>query len=353
MGIADSVAIFGDVVATDVLRFTRNPTDLDSGGWWAVTQTFEGDFLAFEFGTVTRGVDVSHFAGPFDGVPTDSWTSTQSQNEYESGVRSIHDDISRGWVYQVNLCRQLCAPLGVNHDPIGLYMNLLKLNPAPYAGAIRVFARDSGLEQDVFVVSASPELFLSIKGDVIKSRPIKGTSATADGFLDKDKSENIMIVDLVRNDLSHICVPGSVHVPALLAPEAHPGLYHLVSDIEGTLIPGTGWSQILVSTAPPGSVSGAPKSSALEVISRLERVKRSYYCGALGWVDTDESQAQLAVAIRTFWFTHNASGPFLNFGTGAGITWDSEPAQEWKETELKARHLLNVASARYAKSEDK
>lgn len=154
-----------------------------------------------------------------------------------------------------------------------------------------------------------------------------------------------MIVDLVRNDLGRVCVPGSVTVPDLCAVERHPGLVHLVSTVGGRLRDGVGWPELLASTFPPGSVTGAPKESALRIIDALETAPRGPYCGGIGWVDADRARGALAVGIRTFWIDR-AEGA-LKFGTGAGITWGSEPEGEWQETELKARRLLDIASARH------
>lgn len=154
-----------------------------------------------------------------------------------------------------------------------------------------------------------------------------------------------MIVDLVRNDLGRVCATGSVEVPRLCAVEQHPGLVHLVSAVRGELAEGTGWSRLLASTFPPGSVTGAPKSSALRIIEALETAPRGPYCGGIGWVDADRGTAELAVGIRTFWIDRgDGPGPVLRFGTGAGITWGSDPAREWDETELKAGRLLAIAS---------
>jgi para-aminobenzoate synthetase component 1 len=153
-----------------------------------------------------------------------------------------------------------------------------------------------------------------------------------------------MIVDLVRNDLGQVCESGSVKVVDLLRLEEHPGLVHLVSDVEGTLPAESGWREILAALTPPGSVSGAPKSSALEVIERLENSSRGIYCGGFGWVNADNKSAELAVGIRTFWQEFSAGTKSLNFGTGAGITWASDPAGEWQETELKAERLLSIAA---------
>jgi para-aminobenzoate synthetase component 1 len=194
--------------------------------------------------------------------------------------------------------------------------------------------------QGIEVASASPERFLARSGAVIRSSPIKGTAVTAADLLAKDRAENVMIVDLVRNDLGRVCEWGTVQVPELLAIEAHPGLVHLVSTVEGRLRPGLGWAATIEATFPPGSVTGAPKLAALDHIARLEPVERGVYCGAVGWVDADRCEGELNVAIRTFWI----EGGELHLGTGGGITWDSTPAGEWEETELKARRLLQVAS---------
>src|SRR5690606_28018147 len=127
----------------------------------------------------------------------------------------------------------------------------------------------------------------SRRGDRVWSSPIKGTAATADGFLTKDRAENVMIVELVRNDLGRVCEWGSVRVSSLLAVVARPGLFHLVSTVEGRLRRGLGWSEAIAATFPPGSVTGAPKLAALASIARLEPGPRGVYCGAIGWVDAD------------------------------------------------------------------
>jgi para-aminobenzoate synthetase component 1 len=193
------------------------------------------------------------------------------------------------------------------------------------------------------VVSASPELLLQRDGATVTTGPIKGTAPTAAQLLPKDVDENVMIVDLCRNDLSTICQPGSVRVPDLLRVEDHPGLVHLVSRVSGELRPGLGWADVLGGVLPPASVTGAPKSTALSAITDLEPVPRGPYCGAIGWVEGD--RCRLAVGIRTFWAERAETGRrVLRFGTGAGITWGSDPHGEWRETELKAARLLGLAS---------
>jgi para-aminobenzoate synthetase component 1 len=213
------------------------------------------------------------------------------------------------------------------------------------------------------VVSASPELFLRREGEAIASSPIKGTGRTEADLLPKDTAENVMIVDLVRNDLARVARTGSVTVTELCAVEKHPGLVHLVSTVAARLRPGVTWRQLLAAAFPPGSVSGAPKLSALRIIAELETAPRGPYCGAVGWVDNrggrEECSAQLAVGIRTFWIESGESGKpgerggsgengpaTLKFGTGAGITWGSDPLGEWRETELKAARLIALASKR-------
>jgi para-aminobenzoate synthetase component 1 len=343
-----AVAIFGNQMATNFIEATTDASRLDDAGWWAVTQSFEGDFQAFRFQDpepldlyklAQLGHDLSH-----NPISLSAWTSSMSMKQYADAVESIRQDIARGWVYQANLCRVLSAPLATDLNVVALWKLLAEHNPAPFLSALQIPAAVSGLATDVRIVSASPELFVSRKNQVLQSSPIKGTARVASELLEKDQTENIMIVDLVRNDLGQVCESGSVKVVDLLRLEEHPGLVHLVSDVEGTLPPNAGWKEIFKALLPPGSVSGAPKSSALEVIQRLENCAREIYCGGFGWVNADDKTAELAVGIRTFWQRNIASSKSLHFGTGAGITWASDPEGEWHETELKASRLLSVAA---------
>lgn len=343
-----AVAIFGNQMATNFIEATADVSRLDDAGWWAVTHTFEGEFQAFRFSGLEPldlnklaelGHDLDHEA-----VDLQSWKSSMSMPQYVDAVESIRQDIARGWVYQANLCRVLSAPISNDLNVVALWKLLSDHNPAPYLSALQVPASLSGLATDVRVVSASPELFLSRKNQVLRSSPIKGTARVASELLEKDQTENIMIVDLVRNDLGQVCQAGSVKVVDLLRLEEHPGLVHLVSDVEGILLDDAGWQDVFAALTPPGSVSGAPKSSALEVIQRLENSARGIYCGGFGWVNADDKSAELAVGIRTFWQGTTAGEKSLHFGTGAGITWASDPEGEWHETELKAARLLSIAA---------
>lgn len=331
-------AHFGGRRATDlidVVDLTADPDALDRGGWWAVLATFEGAVTGYRFGHV-RDAPLPP-AGPWRGPPADAWTSSLDAAGYTRRVEAIRTAIAAGQVYQVNLCRMLDAPLPPDADPAALARVLAAGNPAPYQGVLHT--------GDDWVVCASPELFLAADGDRLTSSPIKGTAAAGSPFADKDTAENVMITDLVRNDLNRVCAPDSVRVAALLATEEHPGLLHLVSTVTGRRRPGVGWGEILAATFPPGSVSGAPKLAALDVIGELEPVPRGPYCGAVGMVDADRGRAVLAVGIRSFFTTTTATGRRLRFGTGAGITYPSDPVAEWRETELKAARLISLASA--------
>jgi len=357
-------AHFGARLARDVVEISDDIECLDKGGFWAVVVTFEGKVSCVRFAQVTT-VQVSSVV-PISTLPMTSapmasaqmtneqarlsgewaplggdWSSSLDETAYLLGVRQIRDRIAAGEVYQVCLCRIMSHPLADDADLEGLEALVALGNPAPYAGRIHV------PETELDVLSASPEAFLIRQDGRIESRPIKGTATTLSGMLAKDYAENVMIADLVRNDLSAVCRPGTVSVDALCAPEEHPGLTHLVTTVSGKVRPGVGWADVMSATFPPGSVSGAPKSSALRVIADLEDVPRGPYCGAIGWVDADTGEAELAVGIRTFWADRDATGQrWLRFGTGGAITWGSDPAREWAETELKAARLIGLASGK-------
>ncbi|MEE1752649.1 chorismate-binding protein [Streptomyces sp. SP18CS02] len=339
------LARFGGLVATDLRDVTSDPEALDSSGFWAVSADFEGRLTCARFGDVRTAPVPAPVPGAWRGPAAGDWTSSLDRAAYMAGVRAIRAHIATGEVYQANLCRVLSAPLAdAAADVDALTALLARGNPAPYAGTIRLPAH--GVE----IATASPELYLRREGRTVESGPIKGTGRTAADLLPKDHAENVMIVDLVRNDLGRVCATGSVTVPSLCAVEEHPGLVHLVSTVRGELAPTAGWPALLDATFPPGSVTGAPKSSALRIIEALETAPRGPYCGGIGWVDADRHAGELAVGIRTFWIDRSEGEGVLRFGTGAGITWGSDPEREWQETELKAARLLAVASGTYEAS---
>ncbi|MEU3947046.1 chorismate-binding protein [Streptomyces sp. NPDC029526] len=340
------LARFGTRVATGLLDVTDDPSALDSTGFWAVCADFEGRLTCARFRDVREEPVPAPAPDAWRGPAPGDWTSSLDHAAYTAGVRAIRDRIAAGEVYQANLCRVLSAPVPADADVDRLTALLARGNPAPYAGTIRLPAH--GVE----IATASPELFLRRHGRTVESGPIKGTGRTEADLLEKDYTENVMIVDLVRNDLGRVCATGTVSVPDLCAVEKHPGLVHLVSTVRGELDDGAGWPELLDAAFPPGSVTGAPKSSALRIIETLENGPRGPYCGGIGWVDADRGTAELAVGIRTFWIERRADGgAVLRFGTGAGITWGSDPEGEWRETELKASRLLAVASGTHAVSE--
>lgn len=316
------------VHASGLAEISSDPRVLSDGRFWAVVASFEGEFQFARF----RKVREEPFPESSWERLERPWKSTMEEIDYVSYIHTIREAIAAGGVYQVNACRELQHFLGDKPQSLqGLFSEILRANPAPFASYIKI----PGME----IASASPERFLSRSGSKLLTSPIKGTIRwNEEEFGEKDKAENLMIVDLMRNDLSQVSKPGSVEVSSLFRREKHPGLTHLVSDIVSEIADGVTWVEIFAALLPPGSVSGAPKSSALQIISENEVTERGPYCGALGFIHGEN--AELSVAIRTFWTTGDK---YLRYGTGAGITWGSDARSEWDETQLKARHLISIA----------
>ncbi len=262
-----------------------------------------------------------------------TWTSGIERRDYEAAVRAVVELIGAGDCYQVNLTRRLTCERAA--DPLALFASLAARHPAPHGAFVRL--------DDVGIVSASPERFLRREGARVETRPIKGTDRNADRLVAsaKDRAENVMIVDLARNDLGRVCEFGSIEVPALCELEAHPGLFHLVSTVRGRLRGDVGTGELIRATFAPASVTGAPKPRVMQVIEDLEPVRRGVYCGAIGWIDTEREALDLNVAIRTF----TIAGGHTMLGVGGGVVADSDPRREWDETELKAERLLAAAGA--------
>ncbi|WP_338752129.1 chorismate-binding protein [Janibacter alittae] len=334
-------ARFGSTTWSDPVEVSHDIADLERGSW-AVVITFEGELTAVRFGHRDEGGLHPGRAERWPGVT--GWRASLDRAGYVAGVEEVRRRIAAGTVYQVNLTTMLETLLPPDAHLPDLAARLTRGNPAPFAGTVHV--PSAGLD----VVSASPERYLTRTNDQLLSSPIKGTAPTADQMLAKDVAENVMIVDLVRHDLQQVCESGSVVVERLCAPEEHPGLVHLVSDVAGRLRSSTTWADIIGATFPPGSVSGAPKASALQTLADLETASRGPYCGGIGWVEGDgtgQVTGELAVGIRTFFTTTDPTGGrLLHFGTGAGITWSSDPEGEWAECELKTRVLMGLASGR-------
>jgi para-aminobenzoate synthetase component 1 len=240
-------------------------------------------------------------------------------------VDAVRAAIARGDVYQVNLVQHLSAPCAGDPAALeGLLAPLRPLHGRPFQG------------DGWSIVSASPELFLARRGDRLVTMPIKGTRPAGEDVDDaKDAAEHVMIVDLERNDLSRVCIPGTVRWPELMAQRELAGVTHLVSLVEGQVRPDAGLAEILAALHPGGSITGAPKVSAIDHIARIEPVGRGASMGALGtvWPNGD---FELALTIRTF----AVAAGRIHLWVGGGIVWDSEPEAEIEESWVKARPLL-------------
>jgi para-aminobenzoate synthetase component 1 len=269
--------------------------------------------------------------------------SDLSAEAYAKAVTRVRERIAAGDVYQACLTRRVDARLAA--DAFELYATLRRRNPAPFAGFVAL--------PGLCVASSSPERFLQVTpGRWVETRPIKGTrprgaTPERDAALraelaasEKDRAENVMIVDLARNDLGRVCEPGSVHVPELFAVEPYATVFQLVSTVRGRLAPGEdAWSAVRAAF-PPGSMTGAPKLAALSLLRELEPARRGFYAGALGYFDV-RGGCDLSVLIRT-WF---AQGTRAWLHTGGGVVHDSDPRAEWDESEDKARALLDALAA--------
>ena len=256
------------------------------------------------------------------------WETTWSKEEYASAVETVRAAIYEGDVYQVNLVQHLRAAF--EGDPVAVAVALAALSPLEPAP----------LEGDGWaIVSASPELLLQKRGDVVRTMPIKGTRPAGVPIESvKDTAEHVMIVDLERNDLSRVCVPGSVRWPELLVERQLAGVTHLVATVEGELRPEVTLTELLAAVLPGGSVTGCPKSSALGLIAALEPVGRGASMGALGRIYAN-GDLDLALTIRTFAVVDGA----IHLWVGGGIVWDSEADAEIEESWVKARPLLALA----------
>jgi para-aminobenzoate synthetase component I len=281
--------------------------------------------------------------------PTRKAESNFTRDEYMRAVCHIKEHIAAGDIYQANLTQQLAVPLVDGLTPEQVFYRLRREHPASFAAFIR--------RREDAVVSASPERFLRIScaGEterMIEAWPIKGTRPRGKDRLEdarlrsellgsaKDRAENIMIVDLLRNDLGRICHYGSVQVPELFTIQEHPTLFHLVSKVRGKLREEVRAGALLRATFPCGSITGAPKLRAMEILDQIESRRRALSMGALGYFSFD-GQADLSVAIRTMTVREGVA----SFNVGGGIVADSQPEEEYEESLTKARALLRALGA--------
>ncbi len=268
-----------------------------------------------------------------------SWESNFTRESYQACVARVVDYIRAGDIFQANLSQRFRARVPDYFDPFALYRRLRAVNPAPFAAYLNF--------GDVVLASSSPERFLRLRGDMVETRPIKGTrprgttpaedAALAEALREsaKDRSENVMIVDLLRNDLSRVCRDHSVHVSELCVLESFATVHHLVSTVTGNLREGMDAVDLLRAAFPGGSITGAPKVRAMEIIAELEPTRRGPYCGCIGYIGFDGAM-DTNIAIRTLAFTNKTAV----FQAGGGIVADSDPALEYGETLDKAKALF-------------
>ena len=267
--------------------------------------------------------------------------SNFSRPAYEAAVQRVIDYIYAGDIFQANISQRFRAQLSPGDSPLALYHRLRTINPAPFAAYLDF--------DDTVIASASPERFLLLRDDWVETRPIKGTRprgatpeedrALANELLDseKDRAENVMIVDLLRNDLSRVCRDHSVKTPEICILESFATVHHLVSTVEGRLNPGADAVDLLRATIPGGSITGAPKIRAMEIIAELEPTWRGPYCGNVGYISFS-GDMDTSIVIRTY----AIRGDQVTFQAGGGIVADSDPAAEYDETIDKARALINA-----------
>ena len=327
--------------------------DARTGRAWLAGRAVDGDAerLEWRLDEVARRIDRvadrlgSHRSGTHrsgDGQPARlAFRSGIDRAGWRDRVGAVRAAIARGEIYQANVARRLAA--GFETDPWPLYRRLRRGDPSPFAAFLDLGAGRA-------IASASPEPFVSVDPrGLVAADPIKGTRPRGATPADdrrllrellssvKDRAENTMIVDVLRNDLGRVSRPGSVRVSRLLRPERTSAVQHLVSTLTSRLAPGIDPFGLLAAAFPGGSVTGAPKIRAMAVIEGLEPVRRGPYTGALGWIGPDGAMAT-SILIRTF----VADGERLTLHVGGGITWRSDAAEEWDETVAKAAGPLGA-----------
>jgi anthranilate synthase component 1 len=277
--------------------------------------------------------------------PLPEWTpprriAEDEPSRFTDGVRRVLDYLAAGDVFQANISRGWNARFAHAPQPAELFQRLRTHNPAPFAG---VFAGDGWA-----VVSASPERLVSVRGDLVETRPIAGTRPRVAGADDaarlrdlagnpKERAEHVMLIDLERNDLGRVCVPGSVEVDELMTVESYAHVHHIVSNVRGRLRADATPGAVIAAVFPGGTLTGCPKVRCMQVIAELEGIGRGAYTGAFGWLNRD-GDLDLNILIRSA----ELEGANLRFRTGAGIVADSDPQRELDETRAKARGMLRA-----------
>lgn len=292
------------------------------------------EFIFKEINRCSEEIDTGHHAVSF--------THVLSKDEYIERLQGILSHIQRGDCYEINFCQHFYAA-ETQIDPYRAYLDLTKISPNPFAALYKL--------QDKFCISASPERFIKKQGNKLKSEPIKGTSkrsshAEEDERLkqllktsEKNRSENVMIVDLVRNDLSIVCEEGSVDVPSLFEIRSFPRVHHMVSTVTGKVSGNISFSSIMQAVFPMGSMTGAPKKRVLELTREFEKEPRGLFSGTIGYIKPG-GDFDFNVVIRSLMYDETKK--LLSFKTGGGITANSSPEEEYKESLLKAEAIMQL-----------
>ena len=272
-------------------------------------------------------------------APVSDWSSNFTKESYAEAVRKVIDYIRAGDIFQANIAQRFTASLPAEFDTLAFYRTLRAINPATF-GALLKF-------DDLTIASSSPERFFTVRAGQVESRPIKGTARRSDDPItdralakqlrasEKDRAENVMIVDLLRNDLSRVCRAHSVQVPVLCDLESYAAVHHLVSVVRGELAAGQTAVDLLAACFPGGSITGAPKIRAMQIITEIEQYARQVYCGSIGYFGFDGSADQ-NIAIRTVMFRDRKAV----FQAGGGVTILSDPLAEYEETLIKAQRIF-------------
>jgi para-aminobenzoate synthetase component 1 len=279
-------------------------------------------------------------------TPSITFTPRFTREEYLATIGALQRHILRGDCYEINFCQEFFAQ-SIGLDPFPVWQALSKASPNPFSAFYRL--------DDRYLCCASPERFLKKTGSTLLSQPIKGTAPRShqDAAADlsggsalrqspKDRAENVMVVDLVRNDLARVCLPGSVHVPELYGVYPFPHVYQMISSVTGELRPGTHWTDAVRACFPMGSMTGAPKNRVVQLIAQYERSRRGLFSGAVGYV-TPEGDFDLNVVIRSL--LYERQNGYLSYQVGSGITWYSDPAAEYEECLVKAAGIKKALGA--------
>lgn len=268
------------------------------------------------------------------------WRGNFTKSAYMKQVQRIINYIRKGDIFQANMTQRFDTELPNHFDAFSHYLNLREVSPAPFASYFNL--------GDIKISSSSPERFLTVQGGIVETKPIKGTAARLDDAglnqlnmnalenSEKERAENVMIVDLLRNDLSKVCRPDAVDVIKLCALESFANVHHLVSTVRAKLRHGYCAAELLKACFPGGSITGAPKIRAMEIIEELEPTRRGPYCGSMGYIGFDDTM-DTNILIRTLVYQGNS----VSFQVGGGITISSVPEDEYQETLAKAQGILN------------